>query len=159
MKSSPRKIIALKAQHWLDVGCGPNKQAGAVGMDRRKLEGVDVVHDIEDLPWPFADESFDKILCSHILEHLKPWLMVDLMDEMWRVLKPKGLVMIAMPYAGSFGFYQDPTHVKAWNEATAQYFDPNYPLYKVYEPKPWSIQVNSWKSDGTLEIVLAKSAA
>ena len=31
----------------LDVGCGSNKQHGYVGMDIRKIKGVDIVHDAE----------------------------------------------------------------------------------------------------------------
>lgn len=158
MRSVSRKVRA-RAQHWLDVGCGDNKQAGCLGMDRRLLTGVDVVHDAEALPWPFPDATFDRIICSHILEHLKPWLMVDLIDEAWRVIKPGGRLLIAMPYAGSFGFYQDPTHIKAWNEATATYFDPEKPLYAVYRPKPWRLEINTWHHDGNLEVVMVKRDA
>ena len=29
----------------LDIGCGSNKQKGFVGMDKRDIAGVDIVHD------------------------------------------------------------------------------------------------------------------
>jgi predicted SAM-dependent methyltransferase len=146
------------AQRWLDVACGSNKHPGACGMDKRKLDGVDVVHDIEELPWPFGDEEFTRLIMSHIVEHLKPWLMVPVMDEAWRVLEPGGQVMIATPYAGSFGFNQDPSHVHGWNEATPHYFDPERELYKVYEPKPWKILQSVWQMYGNLEILMEKRA-
>ena len=69
--------------------------------------------------------------------------------------------MMAMPYPGSFGHWQDPTHIKPWNEATPRYFDPECPeLYGIYQPKPWEIR-NSivWRSDGNIEIVLWKRPA
>lgn len=157
-EKSAQRAVAKTAQHYLDIGCGPNKHPGAVGMDRRKLDGVDVVHDIEEFPWPFPDETFDKVLASHVIEHLKPWLMIDLMNEIWRVTKVGGQLLVAMPYAGSPGFYQDPTHIKTWNENTPLYFDPAHGLYGIYEPKPWQIKVNSWHSDGNLEVVFAKRA-
>jgi len=144
-----------KRQLWLDVGCGDNKQPHCIGMDKRKVDGVDVVHDCEIIPWPFASNTFDRIIMSHLVEHLKPWLILDIFDEMWRIMKPDGELMIATPYAGSFGFWQDPTHIKPWNEATPTYFDPDYPLYQIYKPKPWKIRINSWHSNGNMEIVLS----
>ncbi len=151
MKSGLHK----KAQLWLDVGAGDNPQPGCMTMDKRKRDGIDVVHDCEILPWPFAANTFDKIIMSHLVEHLKPWLIIDIFDEMWRVMKPNGQLMIATPYAGSFGFWQDPTHIKPWNEATATYFDSDCQLYQIYKPRPWKIMINSWHSNGNLEVVLS----
>jgi Methyltransferase domain len=156
MKSDSRKLPGT--QRWLDVACGSNKTQGACGMDRRKLDGVDVVHDIEEIPWPFDDGEFTRLIMSHIVEHLKPWKMVEVMDEAWRVLEVGGQVMIATPYAGSFGFNQDPSHVHGWNEATPLYFDPDQPLYAVYQPKPWKVHDRVWQMYGNLEIVMEKRA-
>ena len=147
-----------KIQRVLDLACGNNKQRFSIGMDKRKLDGVDIVHDMEELPWPFEDEHFTRIIASHIVEHLKPWLMIDIMNEAWRVSQVGGQMLIVTPYAGSFGFYQDPTHIKAWNEATPLYFDPDKSpvLYGFYKPKPWKIMVNTWHTGGTLEVLLEK---
>ncbi len=152
LKLAPK--LREASQVWLDAGCGDNKQAGCIGMDRRKRDGVDVVHDIEVVPWPFKDATFNRIVMSHIMEHLKPWLVVDIMDEMWRVMKPGGILMMVMPYPTSHGFYQDPTHIKSWNETTPRYFDPECELYKIYNPKPWKIEGCAWRSDGNIEIAL-----
>lgn len=35
---------------------------------------------------------------------------INVMNEVWRVLKPKGQFAFVVPYAESFGMYQDPTH-------------------------------------------------
>ena len=87
--------------------------------------------------------------------------MVDIMNEWWRILKLGGQLMIATPYAGSPMFFQDPTHIKGWNEATPEYFDPYAPmssgnLYQVYRPMPWKILKNTWDLTGTLEILMEK---
>jgi len=47
------------------------------------------------------------------------------------------------------------------NENTWAYFDPLEPrfngqLYKIYKPKPWRIKMNTWHSNGNLEVVLVK---
>lgn len=140
----------------LDIGCGYSKAPGYIGMDIRPLPGVDIVQDIEKLPWDIKDETFEVVFCSHILEHINPKLHVDIMNEIWRITKPSGVLTIGMPYAGSFNFWQDPTHIHAWNEATPQYFDPGFPLYKVYRPKPWRIQRNSFNPQENINVLFVK---
>ena len=39
----------------LDVGCGVNKTEGAVGLDSNPRTAADVIHDLGELPYPFAD--------------------------------------------------------------------------------------------------------
>lgn len=142
----------------LDVGCGGNKQPNFVGMDKRELEGVDIVHDLETFPYPLPDECCLTIVGSHIVEHLKPWLMIDFMDELWRVMKPEGQLAMSMPYPGSRGYWQDPTHINGSNEVTFQYFDPEYPLYGIYRPRPWRLMKGFpvWQVTGNLEILMSK---
>ena len=152
------KYLRKSGQLWLDCGCGHHKTPGAVGMDRRKVEGIDVVHDLAVLPYPFPNELFNRVILSHVMEHLNPKYHVEIVDEIWRILKVGGILALAMPYAGSEGHWQDPTHIKPWNRDTAWYFDPSHPsqLYDVYRPKPWKVAANSYQMNGNLEIVLEK---
>ena len=142
----------------LDIGCGGNKQERFTGIDKRELPGVDIVHDLEHFPWPLADESCRTLIASHFVEHLNPKIMIDFMNEAWRILESHGTFAIAVPYAGSRGYWQDPTHQNGCNEVTWQYFDPNYPLYHIYKPKPWSIQKGFpvYQVQGNLEVILTK---
>ena len=142
----------------LDVGCGEGKQPGFIGMDIRQLPGVDLVHDIEVFPWPLTNASCVLIVCSHVVEHIKPWFSIPFMNECWRVLEEHGELAISTPYPGSRGFWQDPTHCNGWSEATFQYFDPSYPLYQIYKPRPWAIRKGFpvWQANGNLEVVLVK---
>ncbi len=58
---------------------------------------VDVKADILDLP--FEDNSFDVIICNHVLEHI-----IDdkkAMSELYRVMKPKGWGIIQVPMKNS----------------------------------------------------------
>ena len=148
----------------LDAGCGSNCQPGFIGMDKRKLEGVQIVHDLEEFPWPLPFESCAVVVLSHVVEHIKPWFQIDLLNEIWRILEPKGQLLISTPYGGSFRYNQDPTHCSPWNQATPYYFVPahhtasNTTLYEVYEPKPWSIKGDKVYFDpyGDLEVCLVK---
>ena len=144
----------------LDIGCGAGKQPGFIGIDYRALPGVDIVHNIEETPWPLEDESVLVAVSSHVLEHINPHagVFMGVMDEVWRVLKDDGEFAFAVPYAGSPGYWQDPTHCNGITEATIYYFDPLHEsgLYSIYEPKPWKIKHLTYTQQGNLECVLIK---
>lgn len=44
---------------------------------------------------PFADNSFDKVICSEVLEHIPDYHAV--LREIERVLKPRGLLAVSVP--------------------------------------------------------------
>ena len=177
----------------LDIGCSGYKHKGFVGMDIRPEPGVDIVHNLEQFPYPLPDNSCSIILASHVLEHMNPASpdpkltgLIDLliekkvitkkqamdkfgehhifgtfltmMDEFWRILKVGGQLTFVVPYAGSPGFWQDPTHINPINEATPMYFDPEHmsSFWFVYKPKPWMIELTEWNSNGVLEVVMSK---
>jgi SAM-dependent methyltransferase len=52
------------------------------------------------------DQSFDVIICSHVLEHVVGDR--DAMKEMLRVLKPGGCAYVQIPYVGSRPTDEDP---------------------------------------------------
>ena len=149
-----RDLFKRKSGIRLDVGCGENKQRGWVGMDCRPLPGIDIVHDVQVFPWPIPDESCFQVLLSHLWEHVEPKYRICLMDELWRIMKKEGQLLISSPYATSIGAFQDPTHYGCPNEATFTYFDPDFPLYNVYKPKPWKLVRNSYVLAGNIEIIL-----
>jgi len=58
----------------------------------------------------YADESFDLILCNHVLEHVPDDLKA--MVEMRRVLKPGGIALLSVPIALTLEqTYEDPSAV------------------------------------------------
>jgi SAM-dependent methyltransferase len=62
-----------KASIKIDLGCGENKMPGAVGVDFRKMNGVDIVQDLTMFPWRnIPNEIADVIMSSHLLEHINP---------------------------------------------------------------------------------------
>jgi SAM-dependent methyltransferase len=144
----------------LDLGCGRQKVPTFVGMDKVALDNVDIVHDIEEIPWPLDDESCLTIVARHIIEHIKPWLTIPVMDEIWRVMKPHGQLAIATPYAGSMFYWSDPTHCNGCTDRTFWYFDPEHPsrMYDVYRPKPWEILQGFplFDKNGMMEVLLRK---
>lgn len=105
----------------LDLACGQRKQEGFTGIDFKKLDGVDVVHDLESYPWPFEDESVDEVYCSHFIEHVND--LIPFMNELHRVMKPGAEAKFIAPYYTSMRAWQDPTHKRAISEASFLYFN------------------------------------
>lgn len=85
-------------------------------------------------------------------------IFMSFMDEVWRIMKTGGVFMIALPYGGSFGYWQDPTHCNGVNEATWAYFDPLHKsgLWNLYKPKPWRIENGAFQVNGFMEVALYK---
>ncbi len=108
----------------LDVGCGQNKLAGAIGIDRAALPGVDVVHDLNSFPYPFEANSFDEIRLIHVIEHLDSILRV--MEEIHRLVRPGGRVTIITPHYTDFQSWNDPTHKWHLTTFSFRYFEPEW---------------------------------
>jgi SAM-dependent methyltransferase len=72
--------------------------------DTLSIEGADTtgvrmaVFDVERDEFPFADESFDVVLCLEVLEHLAVDPMA-MMAEVNRVLRPGGTLVLSTPNA------------------------------------------------------------
>lgn len=112
----------------LHLGCGRNILAGWVNVDRVALPGVDVVADLDDCArtrLPFADDSVEELKMVHTLEHIRDTL--GLMSELHRVARPGALLTILVPHGASDDAWEDPTHVRAYYQASFGYF--SQPFY------------------------------
>lgn len=159
------KLLKDKSGIRLDIGGGANPTPGFVNIDILPLKQVDIVHDLEETPWPLPDECVLTATASHVLEHINPHkgVFIKVMDEIWRVLKPRGQFAFVVPHVSSHGYQQDPTHCNMINETTMHYFDPDpegnnigQQLYGFYRPKPWKIERQYFSPEGNLEILLTK---
>lgn len=103
----------------LNIGCGHDVKQGWVNLDISPIEGVDVVHDLSDLPLPFEDNTFDYILCMDVLEHLE---YIPVLKDLHRILKPSGTIKIQVPHFTSRYSFGDPTHRKLFSIMTFEFF-------------------------------------
>ena len=119
--SLPEPLIDTTKEKVLDVGCGTSKMPGTMGIDIVKLEGVDIIHDLNILPWKdIDDESYDWIVMRDILEHLDN--TINIMRECYRILKPGGKLYIRVVYWNHKNSFSDPTHKKFFTETTFRFF-------------------------------------
>jgi SAM-dependent methyltransferase len=119
------------SQPRLHLGCGRKILPGYVNCDIVAAPGVDLVHDVST-GIPFPDDSFDEILAIDFIEHIVPARTIHLMNEMWRVLRPGGLLRVHVPAAPGITAYQDPTHVSFWNEESFTYYQDGHPRRENY---------------------------
>jgi len=107
----------------IDLGCGAKKVPGAFGIDLIALAGVDLVHDLEATPYPLPESCADTIYLNHVLEHFEKPL--PLLEEVWRLARPDGQVLIRTPhYSGTYAWI-DPTHRHAFSAKSFHYFGEN----------------------------------
>jgi len=97
-----------KGSKMLDLGCGPNKTPGSVGIDHFPFPGVDLVHDLDRFPYPFEDASWDAVILNHVIEHLDD--IPGAIREIRRILKTGGDLWVATPHFSDCSSYSDPTH-------------------------------------------------
>ncbi len=104
----------------LNLGCGLDIKKGYVNLDSVKLPGVEIIWDLDKTPYPFKNGTFEEIYASHVLEHVKD-LSVTL-DELCRISKKGGRLIVRVPYFSNPGAFGDPTHKRFFTYNTFDYF-------------------------------------
>lgn len=132
----------------LNLGAGnklvqPQEGWVAVQHDRfRHRPEIQVVHDLNVLPWPWRHGEVSLVVAHSVFEHLEIPLIAS-MNEAWRILKPNGRIDIKLPLWNRARSYDDPTHRWFVGPHTLDNFDPTtergaaYGL--LYGILPWRI--------------------
>lgn len=91
----------------LDLGCGPWKKEGFIGIDNcvgdaqwkniPNAKLIDIDHDLSK-GIPFQDATVEEVFAAHFLEHTDLDFM---MREIHRILKSEGVLEFIVPYANS----------------------------------------------------------
>ncbi len=109
----PRNPLGCDCLHGLDIEAHPGGNVIAVDLFNSRL--------------PFPDNSVDVVTAYDFLEHVPRcsignghtrFPFVDLMSEVFRILKPGGLFFSKTPAYPSAGAFVDPTHVNIITEDT-----------------------------------------
>lgn len=109
------KIVSKKSGKLLDVGLGYGfleKELLKAKLKNILLHGIDVsdvaIQEAKKnltgkfikgsiLKIPFENSFFDIILCLEVLEHISPYLTFVALQELFRVLKKNGILIITIP--------------------------------------------------------------
>ena len=146
----------LQSRKILDVGCGQNKYPGAIGIDSNPRTQADVIHDLGQVPYPFAENEFDEVICRHVIEHVPD--VMAFVTELHRITKPGGRIKIVTPHYTNPDWATDPTHRNHFNSYSFNCFTDRtpFPFYTDVELKPVHSYVtlaNLWRALGMQFVV------
>lgn len=111
-----------------------------------------LVCDLGNTPIPLPEDSVDLAVALHVLEHIgvqgdtRQWF--SFWEDLYRVLRPGGVLQLECPLHSSVWAWADPTHVRGISEYTFLYFnqdsyrhkDSAIPTYRIradFEPIGW----------------------
>jgi SAM-dependent methyltransferase len=117
----------------LNFGSGKSFRESYLNVDIQPATEPDFVQDMSGV-FPFDEElqttrfgaikiaraSFTDILADNVLEHIPD--VTSAMKNCIDLLAVDGIMEIIVPYDLSFGAWQDPTHVRAFNEKSWLYY-------------------------------------
>ena len=104
----------------VELGSGIERKEGYIGIDKEDY-GQEYIRDLEK-GLPFDDNSIDMYFAQHLLEHIND--LSFLMEEIWRTLKPGGIIEIIVPHQDSPSALKDPTHIRLFNDYSFDYWVP-----------------------------------
>src|SRR5213594_760971 len=130
MSEGPQTAPGVNSKSILDVGCGQNKFAGAVGIDSNPRSHADVIHDLGVFPYPFENDQFDEIICRHVIEHVPD--VMGFVNELHRIAKPGGRLKIVTPHYSNPDWPTDPTHRNHFNSYSFNCFIDDRQLFPFY---------------------------
>lgn len=134
----------------LDIGCGitprnPYNQQSVWGVDITIPDSLDqnqfIACNVCCEPLPFPDNYFDSVSAYDFLEHVPRQLFLDgqltlpflnLINEIYRILKPNGLFYAVTPAFPSEEAFVDPTHVNIITRKTHRYFTAPHYMANMY---------------------------
>lgn len=117
----------------LDLGCGLGCMGRLKPDSAIEIYGLDIdegavaqaaqyenaqVWNLETQRLPFDGEYFDAVLAKDILEHLQtPWVLVE---EIYRTLRPGGIVIASVAMAKPKVVWNDYTHIRGFTSNALQ---------------------------------------
>jgi SAM-dependent methyltransferase len=113
----------------LNLGSGGFYKDGYVNVDLSPAAKPDVVHNLDVVPYPFADDEFDLVEADHCLEHLSDPFAA--MREIHRITRNGGAVRVRVPHF-SRGF-SNPDHKSGFDITFPYYFRKGFKGYEGVE--------------------------
>lgn len=118
------------------IGCGHRREkilytnnkkewVDLVTLDHNDATGCDVVHDLEQFPYPFSDNAFQEIHAYEVLEHTGVQgdhkFFFKQFEEFHRILEPNGLFFASVPCWDAMWAWGDPSHKRVLNEGSLSF--------------------------------------
>lgn len=164
------------------IGCGNSRErrlglngeaewGELVTLDSDPSCNPDVVHDLNQLPYPLPDGDFDEIHAYEVLEHVGTqgdWkFFFGQFSEFYRALKPGGRIYLTVPALDSPWLWGDPGHTRALPEAAFHFLSQKHYAQvgstSCTDYRPWwrgNFEIEGvQRGDGSLAMALVKREA
>ena len=106
----------------INLGCNGSRLPHSIGVDViPRTDTVDIVHDLNNYPYPFDDSYADEVHMYHVLEHLEDPIKV--IEEVHRILKHGGIFYLRVPHFSSLYTWGDITHKRGFSIYAFDIFD------------------------------------
>ena len=98
---------------------------GFLNVDKFDIFKPDILHDLEQFPYPFEDNTVNEIKMFHVLEHLGqvPQIFNNIITELYRICKNQAKIDIRVPHPRHDNYLSDPTHVRPITQMTLSLYD------------------------------------
>lgn len=127
----------------LNLGCGFRLLENFINIDKRPEVKPDLICDVTK-GLPYDDNSVDKVVAFDFLEHIPLGKTIEVIEEIWRVLKHGEQLESLTPDAErGQGAFQDPTHVSFWVENSWLYY--SHPAYRRLHSIKANFQITELK--------------
>lgn len=128
----------------LNLGCGEDYREGWINLDCRSDIKTDIKWNINKIPYPFKDNTFDEILLKMILEHTN--FPTNILKEIIRISKKNAKIVLIVPHADSYAAKSDLQHKNFFTENTFdEWHRLEYELTKLKLIRKEFIFENRWK--------------
>jgi len=119
--SEPGRATSGKAPRKVNLGSGGQPFSGYINVDvNPSAPGVDLVHGLNEYPWPFESKSVDEVCMDQVLAHLQDRNRA--VEEIHRILRPGGIARISVPHFIWQYANTDPTHRHFFGYRTFAYY-------------------------------------
>lgn len=81
----------------MNLGCGPVAIPGYINVDVVEHPGVDKVFDLRDLDQHVTEDTVHEYYMRHVLEHFYPEEARSILSQMFKTLRPGGVVNVIVP--------------------------------------------------------------
>ncbi len=110
----------------LNLGSGKKPRPGALNVDVTGRTSPDLIHNLDETPWPLPDSHFTEVHAYDVVEHLRD--VPQTMEEIHRVCAPGARVFITVPHFSSANSFTDPTHRHHFSARSMLYFTDEHEL-------------------------------
>ncbi len=163
--------VELGAGRKIDIGVGRDKiEKGWITVDCFDYVNPDILHNLDEFPYPFKDDSVDEVKAKKIIEHLKN--RMEALTEILRICKVGAKVEVFVPHWSHTLAWNNLQHTRGFSiqsfdmyreqyaNVNGKYFQVEKAEYFAYMTKlPWLGKFNQWlanKYPTLTEVILCK---